>query len=242
MAAKGDDARGRVRLLPARPGGTSVDQAQRGAPVLTVDGEVMLGLARRCLKAGRDGLAAVGVAALHHGDGASTIARSVAACLATSFGKRVVLVEANLRSPCLRQTYRLAQGPGLSDVLAGSAALEDSLLSARGFGKLLVLPASTLPAGNPAALRGPVLRAAMTRMFAYADILVFDLAPVLPYPDTGLLCGSLDGVVLVLRAGQSRQSDSRRGLKALRDEGVPVLGAVLNREKSFIPRLVERMF
>jgi Mrp family chromosome partitioning ATPase len=233
----GDSATGQ---LPAHPAAAGVSQAQ-DAPVLTVDGGVVLGLARRCLKVGRDGLASVGVASLHHGDGATTIARSLAACLATSFGKRVVLVEANLRSPSLRAAYRLAEGPGLSDVLAGSARLEDTLRAVRGFGRLLVLPASTLPAGNPAALPGPALHAAMTNMFAYADMLVFDLAPILPYPDTGLLCGSLDGVVLVLNAGRSRQSDSRRGVKALRDEGVPVLGAVLNRERSFIPRLVERM-
>jgi Mrp family chromosome partitioning ATPase len=226
--------------LPAHRAAAYVGQAQ-DTPVLTVESAVVLGLARRCLKAGRDGLASVGVASLQHGDGATTIARSVAACLATSFGKRVVLVEANLRSPSLRAAYRLADGPGLSDVLAGSARLEDTLRAARGFGRLLVLPASVLPAGNPAALPGPALHAAMTRMFAYADMLVFDLAPLLPYPDTGLLCGSLDGVVLVLNAGRSRRAESRRGVKALRDEGVPVLGAVLNRERSFIPRLVERM-
>jgi len=228
-------------LLPVRSAAAGVAPAQE-APVLTVDGSLVQGLARRCLKAGRDGLAAVGVAALEHGDGATTIARSLAASLATSFGKRVVLVEANLRSPSLRETYRLADGPGLSDVLAGAAALEDTLRAARGFGRLLVLPASTMPAGNPAALPGPALRGTMTRLFAYADMLVFDLAPVLPYPDTGMLCGTLDGVVLVLNAGRSRQSDSRRGVKALRDEGVPVLGAVLNRERSFIPEVVERMF
>jgi len=240
MTSGEDPGEPKADILPAQRAAAAVAKAP-DQPVLTVDGAVVLGLARRCLKAGRDGLAAVGVASLQHGDGATTIARSLAACLATSFGKRVVLVEANLRSPTLRDAYRLADGPGLSDVLAGSAALEDALRAARGFGRLLVLPASTMPAGNPAALPGPALRGTMTKLFAYADTLVFDLAPLLPYPDTGLLCGSLDGVALVLNAGRSRQSDSRRGVKALRDEGVPVLGAVLNRERSFIPRLVERM-
>jgi Mrp family chromosome partitioning ATPase len=240
MASEEHSAETQARL-PARQAAAGVGPVQ-DSPVLTVDGSVVHGLARRCLKAGRDGLAAVGVASLQHGDGATTIARSLAAALATSFGKRVVLVEANLRSPSLRDTYRLAEGPGLSDVLAGSAALEDCLRAARGFGRLLVLPASSMPAGNPAALPGPALHGAMTRLFAYADMLVFDLAPLLPYPDTGMLCGSLDGVVLVLNAGRSRQSDSRRGVKALQEEGVPVLGAVLNRERAFIPRVVERMF
>ncbi len=210
--------------------------------LLTIDPAAMQGLASRCLKVGRGGVAAVGVVSLNHGDGATTMARSLAACLAGSFGKRVVLVEANLRSPCLREALGLAEGPGLSDVLAGAASLEGTLRAARGGkGSMLVLPASTARPGNPAALPGRALKQAMTELFAYADVLVFDLAPLLPYPDTGMLCGSLDGVALVLRAGHSRQSDARQAVKALQAEGVAVLGAVLNRERSYIPGFIERM-
>lgn len=231
---------GSAALLPVVRRDLPVDRV-RTDPLLKADPAAMQGLASRCLKVGRGGVAAVGVVSLCHGDGATTIARSLAGCLAGSFGKRVVLVEANLRSPCLRETLGLAGGPGLSDVLAGAASLESTLRAPRGLGSMLVLPASTLPAGNPAALPGRALKQAMTELFAYADVLVFDLAPILPYPDTGMLCGTLDGVALVLRAGQSRRSDSIHAIKALQAEGVTVLGAVLNRERSYIPGFIERM-
>jgi Mrp family chromosome partitioning ATPase len=227
-------------LLPAVRRDLPVDRV-RLAPLLTADPATVQGLASRCLKVGRGGVAAVGVVSMGHGDGATTIARSLAGCLAASFGKRVVLVEANLRSPCLREALGLPDGPGLSDVLAGAASLEGTLRAARGLGNMLVLPASTTPAGNPAALPGRALKQAMTELFAYADVLVFDLAPILPYPDTGMLCGSLDGVALVLRAGHSRRPDAGRAIKALQAEGVTVIGAVLNRERSYIPGFIERM-
>ena len=210
-------------------------------PVLTVDARVMQSLAAKAVKAGKGGLSAVGIASLQHGEGATTMARSLAACLATSFRKRVVLVEANLRSPCLAALYGLSDGPGLSEVLAGRADLRSALRAPRGAGAMLVLPASKSPLGDPAALPGEALRKLMAEMFGYADALVFDLAPIVPYPDTALLCGALDGVGLVVRAGKSTRSDGKRGVKALRDEGVPILGAVLNRERAFIPRLIERM-
>jgi Mrp family chromosome partitioning ATPase len=225
---------------PARSRPADIDRAH-DAPLLTVDSGIMHGLASRSLKSGHGGLTSVGILSLNHGDGATTMARSLAACLVASFAKRVVLVEANLRSPCLRRAYQLGDGPGLSDVLAGAASLEQTLRAARGAGTLAILPASTAPAGNPAALPGAALRQTMSALFGYADVLVFDLAPLLPYPDSGLLCGSLDGVVLVLRAGLSRKSEGERALRLLRREGVPVLGAILNRERAFIPRLVERM-
>ncbi len=229
-----------TELLPAIVPPTRL--LRRGErPILTVDTSIMQGLAAKALKAGKGGMAAVGIASLRHGEGATTMARSLAACLAASFRKRVILVEANLRSPSLRALYGLSAGPGLSDVLAGHAELHSALRAPRNAGALLILPASTTPAGDPAALPGAAMRSLMADMFGYADTLVFDLAPLVPYPDTGLLCSALDGVGLVLRAGRSTRADSQRGVKILRSEGVPILGAVLNRERAFIPRLIERM-
>lgn len=212
-----------------------------GRRIITVDAGIMHGLAAKALKAGDGGLAAVGIASLRHGEGTTTMAGSLAACLAKSFRKRVILVEANLRSPCLRALYGLSDGPGLSEVLAGQVDLRNALRAPMGAGALLVLPASTSPLGDPAALPGAALRKLMGELFGYADTVVFDLAPILPYPDTPPLCSALDGVGLVLRAGRSTRSDGQRGVRILRDEGVPVLGAVLNGERAFIPRLIERL-
>ncbi len=223
-------------------------QGQRGqarpvadeAPVLTVDGQLMRDLATRALAAGSGGMTKLGIAAVRHGEGATTIARSLAACLAANFGQRVVLVEANQRSPCLRALCGLPPGAGLSDVLSGAASLEAALRMSRAAGQLLVLPASHAPAVNAAALPEAALQTLMAELFLYADALVFDLPPVLPYPDAAAIGRALDGVAMVMRAGSTTRTDSALAASGLQGAGVPILGAVLNRDKSSRPGLFGR--
>ncbi len=219
--------------LPARPSWRA-RMGHKEKPVLTVHGQLMRDLATRAMAAGGGGLTKVGVASVQHGEGATTIARSLAACLAESFGQRVVLIEANQRSPCLREMCGLPPGAGLSDVLSGAASLEATLRMSRAAGKMLVLPASETLGTNVATLNGPSLRDLMAELFFYADALVFDLAPLLPYPDANILGRALDGVAVVMRAGKSTRADCSQAVGSLQGAGVPVLGAVLNRERRFM--------
>jgi Mrp family chromosome partitioning ATPase len=200
-------------------------------PVLTVHGQLMRDLATRAMASGGGGLTKIGVASVQHGEGATTISRSLAMCLAEQFGQRVVLVEANQRSPCLRHICGLSPGAGLSDVLSGAASLEATLRVSRSAGKMLVLPASDAHATAGATLPGPPLRDLMAELFFYADALVFDLAPLLPYPDTTMIGRALDGVAVVIRAGKSTRTECTQAVEGLQAANVPVLGAVLNREK-----------
>ena len=224
-------------IVPARKRPWQTRRIGSEQPVLTVHGQLMRDLATRALSAGGGGLTKIGVASVQHGEGATTISRSLAVCLAESFGQRVVLVEANQRSPCLRSICGLSPGAGLSDVLSGAASLEATLRMSRAAGKMLVLPASATQETNVANLPGPSLRDLMAELFFYADALVFDLAPLLPYPDTALIGRALDGVAVVMRAGKSTRAECAHAVEGLQGAGVPVLGAVLNREKkSFLPR------
>jgi Mrp family chromosome partitioning ATPase len=226
--------------LPARSRRWPTRKIGDEQPVLTVHGQLMRDLATRALAAGGGGLTKIGVASVQHGEGATTISRSLAVCLAENFGQRVVLVEANQRSPCLRAMCGLSPGAGLSDVLSGEASLEATLRISRAAGKMLVLPASATPSANVANLPGPSLRDLVAELFFYADALVFDLAPLLPYPDTNLIGRALDGVAVVMRAGKSTRAECTHAVEGLQGAGVPVLGAVLNREKSFLPRFLDR--
>jgi Mrp family chromosome partitioning ATPase len=75
------------------------------------------------------------------------------------------------------------------------------------------------------------LQGLVAELFFYADALVFDLAPLLPYPDSVAIGRALDGVALVMRAGQASRTESAQAVAGLQGAGVKVLGAVLNREK-----------
>jgi hypothetical protein len=140
--------------VPARQAPWRARRAPKGQPVLTVHGQLMRDLATRAMAAGGGGLTKVGVASVQHGEGATTISRSLAVCLAEDFGQRVVLIEANHRSPCLREMCGLPPGAGLSDVLSGAASLEATLRMSRAAGKMLVLPASETPGTHVATLSG----------------------------------------------------------------------------------------
>jgi len=239
-----NDSTGRNQsLVPAGvalPNWVPVPQVAE-SPVLTVDARLMHDLATRALAAGGGGLTKVGVVSAGHGEGTTTIARSLAACLAENFGQRVVLVEANQRSPCLAHVCGLTPGPGLSAVLAGTASLESALRVSGPAGKILVLPACLPPSLNTATLPATAWRDLAAELFFYADALVLDLAPLLPYPDSLAISRALDGVALVMRAGLTKRADSARAIEALKRTSVPVLGAVLNRERRYVPRFLERM-
>jgi Mrp family chromosome partitioning ATPase len=199
--------------------------------VLTVDSRLMRDLASRAISAGRAGLTKVGVASIQHGEGATTIARSLAACLGENFGKRVILVEANHRSPCLRRICGLPPGAGFFEVLSGAASLESSLRMSRAAGKMLVLPASD--GGFEAGSRfAPAFDTLLAELLFYAEAIVFDLPPLLRYADAAIMGRALDGVAVVMRAGQTTRRDSTQAVESLTGAGANVLGAILNRTKT----------
>jgi succinoglycan biosynthesis transport protein ExoP len=218
---------------------------RRAGGVAFVDAALLHALAIRAIDAGSGGLTAVGLTSVVHGEGATTIACGLAACVATTLGQRVVLVDANLRRPVLRKTFALEPGPGLADVLGGRALLESALRAPAAGppadGRLLVLPASQVKSDNPAMLTGAAMRDLIAELHGYAEVLVFDTAPLQLYPDTTLLARHLDGVVVVLRAERAKWDESEQAVQSLRDSGANVIGAVLNRQKAYIPRLLDRL-
>ncbi len=209
------------------------------AGVVTLDPGTMLGVATQAMAAAPAGMTAVGVASLRHGEGATTVARALAVCLAQSFGKRVVLVEANQRSACLRRLYGLPDGPGLADVLARRVALGGALQMAGEHRNIVVLPACQRDSG---AMDQAGLRGLLVELLGYVDAAVVDMAPVMPYRDTPDLCSALHGgVALVMQGGRSSVRDGRASVARVQEAGGLVLGGILNRERPAVPRLVERM-
>ena len=214
-----------ARLLPADPN------------VLRLGEQALRDVALRAMAAGEGGTMTVGVAGLQHGDGATTVARNLAVCLAESFGKRVVLVEANQRSASLRRTFGLADGPGLTDVLARRISLGGVLQMAGEHHQVVVLPAAMRESGLIAA---DDMRALLAALLEFVDAAVVDLAPVTPYKDTVVACRAFDGMVLVMRGGRSTIDDGRAAVARVQAAGGQVLGGVLNRERNVVPRMFRR--
>ncbi len=195
---------GDARLLPTDP------------TLLRLSNQALRDVALRAMAAGEGGTMTVGVAGLQHGNGATTVARNLAVCLAEGFGKRVVLVEANQRSASLRRAFGLPDGPGLTDVLARRISLGGVLQMAGEHQQIVLLPAAMRESGLIAA---DDLRALLGALLAFVDAAVVDLAPVGPYKDTVAACRAFDGMVLVMRGGHSTVADGRVAVERVQAAG-----------------------
>lgn len=156
-------------------------------------------------------------------EGRTTVAANLAVALAQA-GNRVILVDADLRHPGLGAAFGTGDGPGLSDVLAGTVvdALRDGPLPG-----LRLLTAGTGAAGAADLLGSARLGGVLRELRGRCDAVVVDCAPVLRFSDPLVLAGTSDQVLLV---GDLRRS-TRRGVARARAElvagGVRALDAVL---------------
>lgn len=160
-----------------------------------------------------------------NGEGKSITAANLGLAMAQEFQRQVVLVDADLRSPSVASLFGLENGPGLSDVLAGEATLEEALVYLPDF-RLTVLPAGAAPQFPTELLGSAAMRRAMDTLRARFDRVLLDLPAVMPLADAGTVAPLADGVVMVVRAGVTQRPALDQALASL--EGTRVLGVVLN--------------
>lgn len=155
------------------------------------------------------------------GDGKTTTALHVGTALSRSLGRRVAIVDADLSRPGLAPMLGLGSARGIADVLDGTAGLDEVLLRGEDQGPLLV------PAGAPRnGVRARGLATVVNTLREYNDIVLIDTPALADAADAALLGRSADGVVLVVRAGATREDTLSEALESLVD--APVIGCVLN--------------
>ncbi len=161
------------------------------------------------------------------GDGKSTVAANLAAAVATS-GEDVVLVDGDLRRPTVAASFGLAEGAGLSDVLAGRIALDEAVQQAAGHPHLAVLAAGSIPP-NPSELLGSKSMRQLLQKLAAGALVVVDAPPLLPVTDAAVLTARADGAFVVISAGRTLDEQLRQALDHLDAVDATTLGVVLNK-------------
>lgn len=181
-------------------------------------------------------------------EGKSTVSASLALASATA-GRLTVLVECDLRRPCLSERFGLRPSPGLVDYLAGTAEpfdvirsveLPPSSLSATPGAppQLVVVPAGE-PTSNPAELLGsPRFAEFLSEIAETYDTVVVDTAPVLSVADTLEIVPSADAVLFCVRADQTTRSQAtaaKAALQRIPDKQVAVVitGVSPNRDEDY---------
>lgn len=158
------------------------------------------------------------------GDGKTTTSGNLALTMAQEFDHKVVLVEADLRRPTLAGLFGVRTDPGLAEVLAGAATLEEALVPVPGC-HLYLLPAGLCGSGPVSLLASPMMQRTLDALRTRFDRIVVDTAPLI-VADTHVLARLADGVLIVVRAGVTLRPALERALGAI--DGERLMGIVLN--------------
>ncbi len=161
------------------------------------------------------------------GEGKSLVASNLAVGLALA-GRRVLLVDADMRRPQVHTLLDLDQKPGLSDLLAGSAQTSDAIRPSKIEG-LWALPSGAV-APNPAELLSSVrLKRLLDSLTEQYDWVIVDSPPVLAVTDAALLAHACSAVIFVVAAEKTDRPSALKALEQLETANAQIVGAVLNR-------------
>lgn len=165
-------------------------------------------------------------------EGKSTTVANLAVSLAKA-GRRVAVVDCDLRRPKLAKFFGTPNDVGLSTYLTGDAdpdeIIHKVLLSGH---NLLVIPSGPTPQ-NPAELLGTPAMAKLFEMLSLdADVIIVDSPPVLPVADTLVLSRSSDAVLFVMSAHRTRASRLKEAINRVARTQTPVLGMVFAAEET----------
>ena len=159
-------------------------------------------------------------------EGKTTTALNLAITLAQA-GGRVILLDCDMRNPRVHRALGLDNTSGMSTILSGNSYCS-SLIQETEIPNLFAIPSGPVPP-NPAVLAGsPRLKQSLALLDQYFDHVILDSPPVLSVADSRLLATAVDGVVLVVKGGETPKEAVQRTSRLLQEVHAHVIGVLLN--------------
>ena len=168
------------------------------------------------------------VASAVSGEGKTNLSTQLAMSWSLAIEGRVLIVDADLRSPNVHDLFDIRPEPGLAEVLRRECSLEDAIVMDWG-DRLFVLPAGVAKGNSPSHLfSGPRFVEILSQLRSQFDKVIIDVAPLLCASETLMIAKQADGVLLCARHDYSQMGQVKQAYGKLSAAGVNVVGAVLN--------------
>lgn len=166
------------------------------------------------------------------GEGKSTVAANLAISIALK-GKRVILVDCDLRNPTVGEIFNLKQEfPGLISVLRGNATLAESLYEVKDRNKnsigLTLLPGGKRESSLVEILGSEAMSDVIAQLREQADIVILDTPPSAMLVDAMMLVRHVDAVAYVIMSDYARRRYILKGVEELSNSDAPIVGCILN--------------
>ena len=160
------------------------------------------------------------------GDGKSTFTANLALAMGQS-GKKVLLIDGDMRRPTTHGLLGLRAEVGMADVLAGDVELMNAVQPTR-FGNLSVLTAGSLPLDPAERLSSEALNRLISDARREYDFVLVDTPPLLAVSDPCVVAPAVDGLLMLVRLEKTKRASAQRAAELLDTHGVKVLGVVAN--------------
>jgi capsular exopolysaccharide synthesis family protein len=173
------------------------------------------------------GLRSILITSAGPGEGKTFVAANLAASLAQS-GRKVILVDTDLRKPRLHQAFNLERGVGFTNLVVNQQETLEAALQETPIRNLRVLTCGVVPPNPSELLHSWRTLHLMDQIKEHADVVIYDSPPAATVTDASVLASHVDGVIQVIWAGETRINLVLRCKAVLEQVGANILGPVLN--------------
>ena len=168
------------------------------------------------------------------GEGKTTTTAYTAATLASHGGRRILILDCDLRRPTMHEHFELDPGPGMSELLIGKSDL-DGVTRSTPLEGLKVITAGEAPENPGMLLDSPRLTGIMAQLRRDYDLILIDSPPIVPVADTSALVPLTDGIILVVMAGKTPRPLLAKARELVLGMGGSILGLVVGNAQEASP-------
>ncbi|MDB9447883.1 GumC family protein [Anabaena sp. CS-542/02] len=164
------------------------------------------------------------------GDGKSTVAFYLAQ-VAVSMGRKVLLVDTDLRRPSIHRLANLSNLWGLSSLITTDMSIENVVTPLPAMNDLSIITSGPIPPDAPKLLSSGKMKKLMAQFQDTFDLVIYDAPPIVGLADTNYIAPQTDGVVMIARMDKTDRSVFEQALTDLKNSPINVLGVVANGHK-----------
>tara|TARA_R110000868_G_scaffold205436_8_gene453991 strand:- start:12384 stop:14477 length:2094 start_codon:yes stop_codon:yes gene_type:complete len=169
------------------------------------------------------------VTSAQEGEGKSLTLHALALALGR-MGKRVLVIDGDMRRPVQHSLFRVTPARGISEVLTGQASAQESIIDS-GVPGVFLLPCGAVPPNPAELLATPALDALLDSVRDAYDTVLIDAPPILGLGDTPLLAARVQASLLVVEWGRNHHGGLRAAVERLRQAGGTLIGAILTKQQ-----------
>jgi capsular exopolysaccharide synthesis family protein len=173
------------------------------------------------------------------GTGNTTTAALLAETLATVKNRRVLIIDSNFRTPSLNAVFRVRNEGGFIEVASNGVPFE-AHIQPTDHQNLFVLTSGQISVGPSEIFQGDAIDQLLVKLKSKFDIIIFDAAPVVDFPDSFALAAKVDSIILVIQSEMTSIEQAQQAKHYLERAGGHIMGVVMNRQRDYTPPVLKK--